>query len=124
MFFEDGASEELGRDVGKVFCGGVFHEGDGAGVGGSSDHGVSSGDLLGLGRNLFAIGAVDEDAVVGVDIGGAGWVLTKLAEEDTETEDSFGAAHGLEEFGGAGGVARGSRERTGGGEAATTFAVG
>ena len=38
MFFEDGASEGLGRDVGKFFCGGVFHEGDGAGVGSSADH--------------------------------------------------------------------------------------
>ena len=124
MFLEDGASEGFGRDVGKIFCGGVFHEGDGAGMGSCADHGVTSGDPFGLGRNLLAIGAVDEDTGVSVDIGGADRAVSELAEEDTETEDSFGAAHGLEEFGGAGGVARGSRERTGGGEAATTFAVG
>ena len=74
---------------------------------GAVDHGVAGCHPFGFGGDTAAASSVDEDAGVGEDGSRAvGWEA-EFAKEDAEAEDCFGAADGLEEFGGAGGVADG-----------------
>ena len=107
MFGEGRACEWLRGDIGEVLGGGVFDEDYGGGGLGAADHGVAGCHPFGFGGDTTAASAVDEDAGVGEDGSRAIGGEAEFAKEDAEAEDRFGAADGLEQFGGAGGVADG-----------------
>ena len=65
------ASEWLGDDVAQVECSWVLLEVDGVDLLGTACHGVADGHPSGLVRDFAAACAVDEDAGISIDRGGA-----------------------------------------------------